>query len=94
MQTHLPSSPQNNKLQKTIQQNITLHTLSLRGIRTLSRHNKLHVCVTACEAGAVLAQCVLSRPVSPSHLYLNDATMTPSVTANSGQKIGKEKYSE
>lgn len=38
-----------------------------------------------------LSQCVLSRPVSPSNLYLNDATMTPSVTRSPGQKIKNEK---
>lgn len=52
------------------------------------------VCVTACEAGAVLAQCVLSRPVSPSHLYLNDATSAPSVTRNPGQKMKNGKRIE
>lgn len=40
------------------------------------------LCVHAyvCPTSAVLSQCVLSRPVIPSHLYLNDATATPSVT--------------
>lgn len=52
------------------------------------------MCVCVCTRVFLhvrLSQCVLSRPVSPSHLYLNDATMTPSVTRSPGQKIKNEK---